>query len=74
MQLAARLIHATMTEGIERNKAYSAEMRAGVVATRSIAREERAEDLVGACLFLVSDAASFVTGQIIVVDGGATFH
>jgi NAD(P)-dependent dehydrogenase (short-subunit alcohol dehydrogenase family) len=64
----------TVTEGIERNKAYSAEMRASVVATRSIAREERAEDLVGTCLFLVSDAASFVTGQILVVDGGATFH
>jgi len=64
----------TVTEGIERNRAYSAEMRAGVVATRSIAREERAEDLVGTCLFLVSDAASFLTGQIIVVDGGATFH
>jgi gluconate 5-dehydrogenase len=30
------------------------------------------EDLVGAVNYLVSDAASFVTGQTIYVDGGLT--
>ncbi|MBG0794235.1 SDR family oxidoreductase [Methylocystis sp. H62] len=64
----------TVTGGIRRNKDYSEEMLAGVIASRAIAREERPEDLVGACLFLASEAACFVTGQIIVVDGGATFH
>jgi hypothetical protein len=49
-------------------------VRAGVIASRAIAREERAEDLVGICLFLASEASSFITGQIVVVDGGATFH
>jgi len=49
-------------------------MRAAVIASRAIPREERAEDLVGASLFLASEAANFITGQILVIDGGATFH
>jgi len=64
----------TVTDGIQSNSGYSDEMRAGVIASRANAREERAEDLVGTCLFLASEASSFITGQIVVVDGGATFH
>ena len=30
--------------------------------------------MVGTCLFLAGEAASFMTGQILFVDGGATFH
>ncbi|RFB79836.1 SDR family oxidoreductase [Methylovirgula sp. 4M-Z18] len=32
----------------------------------------RVEELVGACVFLASDASSFVNGQVIYVDGGIT--
>ncbi len=43
------------------------------VVTRGqcIPRREQPQDVVGAVLFLVSDAASFITGQTIVVDGGS---
>jgi p-cumic alcohol dehydrogenase len=64
----------TITAGIDANNDYSEKMREMVIQTRSIEREEVAEDLVGACAFLVSDAANFMTGQIMVIDGGATFH
>ena len=40
---------------------------------RAIKREETAEDLVGAVIFLASDDAAFITGQTINVDGGNSF-
>jgi NAD(P)-dependent dehydrogenase (short-subunit alcohol dehydrogenase family) len=36
----------------------------------AIKRMGRTEDMVGACLYLLSDQASWVTGQILAVDGG----
>ena len=40
----------------------------------ALKRMGQPEDMVGACLFLLSDEASWVTGQIIAVDGGQTFR
>jgi NAD(P)-dependent dehydrogenase (short-subunit alcohol dehydrogenase family) len=42
-------------------------------AARAIPRIEEREDLVGTVLYLCSPASDFVTGQVIVVDGGGTF-
>ena len=40
----------------------------------ALKRMGQPEDMVGACLFLLSDEASWVTGQILAVDGGQTFR
>jgi NAD(P)-dependent dehydrogenase (short-subunit alcohol dehydrogenase family) len=40
----------------------------------AIKRMGQPQDMVGACLFLLSDEASWVTGQIIAVDGGQVFR
>jgi NAD(P)-dependent dehydrogenase (short-subunit alcohol dehydrogenase family) len=37
---------------------------------RAINREQVPEDLTGTCMFLLSDGASFVTGQLLPVNGG----
>ncbi|MCW2795781.1 SDR family oxidoreductase [Nocardioides sp.] len=40
----------------------------------AIKRMGQPQDMVGACLFLLSDESSWVTGQILAVDGGQTFR
>ena len=40
----------------------------------AIKRMGEVDDMVGALLFLLSDEASWVTGQILAVDGGQTFR
>jgi 3-oxoacyl-[acyl-carrier protein] reductase len=44
------------------------------VRTRALRREMYPSDLVGAIAFFLGDAAAFVTGQTLVVDGGAYYH
>jgi NAD(P)-dependent dehydrogenase (short-subunit alcohol dehydrogenase family) len=61
---------ATFTE-IER-KTVTQEQKERIVAMQCIPRPEVPEDLVGAVLFLASDASRFVTGQSINLDGGVT--
>jgi NAD(P)-dependent dehydrogenase (short-subunit alcohol dehydrogenase family) len=43
-------------------------------STRILKRVERPDDLVGTALYLLSDLSSFVTGQTILVNGGAVLH
>jgi NAD(P)-dependent dehydrogenase (short-subunit alcohol dehydrogenase family) len=40
----------------------------------ALKRMGRPDDMVGACLFLLSDESAWVTGQILAVDGGQTFR
>jgi len=46
---------------------------AATIALQCIKRREEPEDLVGAAVFLASEAADMVTGQLLIVDGGAAF-
>jgi NAD(P)-dependent dehydrogenase (short-subunit alcohol dehydrogenase family) len=46
--------------------------RAGIVSRIPLGRVGETRDLVGPAIFLCSEAASFVTGQILGVDGGLT--
>ncbi|WP_418060378.1 SDR family oxidoreductase [Pimelobacter simplex] len=45
-----------------------------LVKNLALKRMGSVDDMVGACLFLLSDEASWVTGQILAVDGGQTFR
>jgi 3-oxoacyl-[acyl-carrier protein] reductase len=61
---------ATFTE-IER-KTVTPEQKQRIIAMQCVPRAEAPQDLVGAALFLASEASAFVTGQSINLDGGVT--
>ena len=44
----------------------------GIVGRIPLARVGETRDIVGPAIFLCSDAASFVTGQVLAIDGGLT--
>ena len=46
------------------------ERSAAIAARTPMGRVGNVEELVGAAIFLASDAASFVTGETLAVDGG----
>lgn len=64
----------TMTRRLKENPAFDEELVARNLDAQSIPVREQPEDLVGACLYLASDGAKMMTGQILTVDGGTAFH
>jgi NAD(P)-dependent dehydrogenase (short-subunit alcohol dehydrogenase family) len=61
----------TVTEGVR--AIYPDSFIAAARASRSIARDEVPGDLEGTLVYLLSADSDFVTGQMIVVNGGAQF-
>ena len=44
------------------------------IENRAIKRDGSPDDIVGLVSFLLSDEASFITGQLIVANGGLVLH
>jgi NAD(P)-dependent dehydrogenase (short-subunit alcohol dehydrogenase family) len=63
----------TMSEGIANNTDY---LKRGnsTVASRCLQRDQLPEDLTGSVIYLLCADSDFMTGQTIVVDGGAVTH
>jgi NAD(P)-dependent dehydrogenase (short-subunit alcohol dehydrogenase family) len=54
-------------------KAWSAQMRSNIEANTPLRRAAQPQEVVGAALYLASEASSFTTGSILKVDGGMTY-
>jgi gluconate 5-dehydrogenase len=66
--LAPGYFRTDLNEALTKNPAFSD----WLVSRTPLGRWGETDELIGAAIFLASDAASFVTGQIIYVDGGIT--
>jgi NAD(P)-dependent dehydrogenase (short-subunit alcohol dehydrogenase family) len=58
----------------EATRAQAGDAARELVKGLALKRMGQPDDLVGACLFLLSDDAAWVTGQILAVDGGQVFR
>lgn len=64
----------TLSESVLANTKQRELFTAPVIASRCFKRDQHPEDLVGALLFLASEASAFMTGQVLVVDGGSVLN
>ena len=63
-----------MSEGVLKNPAWKGAVIANNVASRAIKRAAAPEDMTGTLIYLASADSDFVTGQLVVVDGGSVMH
>jgi NAD(P)-dependent dehydrogenase (short-subunit alcohol dehydrogenase family) len=64
----------TMSDGVLANPVQVQKLQEISVKSRVIQRDQFPSDVVGAIVFFCSDDSSFITGQALVVDGGAFFN
>ncbi len=64
----------TESENVAEAPQWTDERLDSNAASRCIQRREAPEDLVGTVIFLSSRDADFITGQVLVVDGGSVAH
>ena len=64
----------TLSEGVHRNPALIDGVKESSLRSRVLSRDMVPEDLVGAVEFFAGAQSAFITGQTLVVDGGAYFH
>jgi NAD(P)-dependent dehydrogenase (short-subunit alcohol dehydrogenase family) len=70
MNIRVNAIAPGPTETAALDAQVPAQFRDNLVAQTPISRLGQPQDMANACLFLLSDAASWVSGQILAVDGG----
>jgi NAD(P)-dependent dehydrogenase (short-subunit alcohol dehydrogenase family) len=64
----------TLSDGVNQNPELVAGVKEPSLRNRVIARDMMPDDLAGAVEFFCGAQSSFITGQTLVVDGGAYFH
>lgn len=64
----------TLSANVSANPDWQGAIGAGIISSRCIKREQRPDDLSGTLIYLASADSDFVTGQVIVVDGGSVTH
>jgi len=64
----------TLSTGVMANEIQLKHFREVSAKARTLVRDQYPEDLVGAVKFFAGPDSSFITGQTLVVDGGAYFH
>lgn len=64
----------TLSDGVLANRKQVEQLQEVSAKARVLVRDQYPEDIVGAVLFFAGEESSFITGQSLVVDGGAYFN